>query len=130
MPCHHKRRFGEEGELAAIDYLQARGYRIIKHHARTPYGEIDIVARKGEGLYFVEVKTRRSDHCGDPFEAISRIKRRRIIQSALWYLGRAESEPMDMHFSVIGIHVKEDGKNQADFLRDAFDTNDIAGFFV
>lgn len=76
-------RLGHKGEEAACRYLEAQGYRILARNHRTPYGELDIVARRGDTLVFVEVRLRRPGLMGTPQESLTRGKRRRLIASAL-----------------------------------------------
>ncbi|UWF78477.1 YraN family protein [Microbacterium neungamense] len=73
---------GRAGEDRAAAHLDALGYDIIDRNWRCPQGEIDIVARIGGVLAVVEVKTRRSESYGHPFEAIDARKRRRLWQLA------------------------------------------------
>ena len=68
---------GRKGEDAACRYLKKHGYKILKRNYVTPFGEADIVARKGDTYCFVEVKTRESDAFGLPTEAVNREKQRR-----------------------------------------------------
>lgn len=58
MSHHAAERRGRRGEGLAVWYLRLKGYRILDRNVRTPRGEVDIVARKGRCLVFVEVKTR------------------------------------------------------------------------
>lgn len=73
---------GRAGEQRAVEHLTARGYAILDRNWRCAQGEIDIVAHLGRSLCFVEVKTRRSELFGHPFEAIDARKRRRLWQLA------------------------------------------------
>ena len=77
---------GRWGEDFAADYLCERGWRIVARNLRTPVGEIDLVARQGKTLAFIEVKTRRSAAFGTPQEAVGVRKQRQIIRAAQWYL--------------------------------------------
>jgi len=79
-------RLGRKGEEFACRYLEAQGYRILARNHRTPYGELDIVAREGETLVFVEVRLRRPGLMGTPQESLRGAKRRRLIASAQHYL--------------------------------------------
>lgn len=80
---HRPHLLGREGEEHAVEYLQALGCEIVDRNWRGAFGEIDIIAldHKGE-LLFVEVKTRSSIRFGDPFEAITAEKYRRLYQLA------------------------------------------------
>ena len=82
------RRTGQKYEEMAVDYLQDRGYRILERNYFCPYGEIDVIARYGEYLVFVEVKYRGSSAYGSPWDAVDGRKQRRISRAALSYYGR------------------------------------------
>ena len=69
---------GRGGEDVAAAYLEALGYRILKRNVRGPGGEIDLVARDGETLVFIEVKAREGNRFGSPLAAIDARKRARI----------------------------------------------------
>lgn len=77
-----KDEFGRAGEERAAQHLRACGYDIIERNWRCTQGEIDIVAVRDDLLCVVEVKTRRSDRFGHPFEAVDERKRRRLWQLA------------------------------------------------
>jgi putative endonuclease len=77
---------GREGEAAAADHLIALGFRIERRNLRTPDGEIDIVAREGDTLVFVEVKSRTTRTYGNALGAVDARKRRRIRAVAEDYL--------------------------------------------
>lgn len=82
----NKRRIGTAWEKEAGAYLTARGYRILTYNFRNRKGEIDIVARDGRYLVFVEVKYRRNERTGNPLEAVDYRKQRTICQTARYYL--------------------------------------------
>jgi len=77
-------RAGRRSELIAAWWLRLKGYRILARGFRSPLGEIDIVARRGGVLAFVEVKRRSSD--GAALEAIQPRQRARIARAAQAYL--------------------------------------------
>ena len=77
------------GEEQAAKFLEGRGYRILGRRVRVGRrDEIDLVARAGETLVFVEVKTRRGEDFGRPAEAVDRDKRRALSRAAIRYLRR------------------------------------------
>jgi|YNPMSStandDraft_1061717.scaffolds.fasta_scaffold46223_2 putative endonuclease len=78
-----KRRLGDRGEQAATTYLEQCGYTIVTRNWRCRYGEIDLVARDGDQIVFVEVRTRR-DHYA--LETITAPKQQRLIALAYQYL--------------------------------------------
>ncbi len=76
---------GRDGEQRAARHLAAHGFEIIDRNWRCPQGELDIVAEQGRDLIAVEVKTRRSDRFGHPFEAVNARKRARLWRlSCAW----------------------------------------------
>ncbi len=81
----HNQRIGKWGEDAVAAYLAGRGYEIVARNARTPYGEIDIVAKKDDILIFVEVKTRTSNKMGLPEESVNQRKRAHMLACAEHY---------------------------------------------
>jgi len=77
---------GRWGEAIAAEYLSHQGYTILEHNARTPYGELDLVALQGDALVFVEVKTRASLSFGLPEISVSPSKQAHLISSAQAYI--------------------------------------------
>jgi len=73
---------GRNGEQVASEFLVKRGYTILARNVRYPEGELDIVARDGHWLVFVEVRTRRSVRYGETWESVSHAKRRRVVRAA------------------------------------------------
>lgn len=81
-----RRALGLRGEGVARRFLEGRGYRILEENFTCPWGEIDLIAREGEVLVFVEVKTRRSARFGRPQEAVHGRKQRQILKVAEAYM--------------------------------------------
>ncbi|MEI6757857.1 MAG: YraN family protein [Chlorobium sp.] len=105
---------GPEGERLAAEFLAKKGFRIIERNYRYHRNEIDIVARDGKTLCFVEVKTRFSSQTGHPVEAVTPQKQREIIKAARAYLAFCVEEECDCRFDVIAIQVKEVEENRID----------------
>jgi putative endonuclease len=82
------REIGKRGEEIAADFLQQKGYKLLGMNARTPFGEIDIVARHKNATVFIEVKTRTGSSLGSPLLAVTPAKQRHLIKNALCYLKR------------------------------------------
>jgi len=99
------RILGQLGENLAAGCLEADGYEILERNYRCPYGEIDLVARKDGYLVFVEVKTRRSRAFGEPAEAVSRSKQKKIRLTAATYLAGYEEPCRGSEFQVMEIQV-------------------------
>lgn len=77
---------GDVGENKATEYLKSLGYELFERNFRTSFGEIDIIARDGEMLCFVEVKKKASDRFGSPAEMITPQKIDKIIRTAKRYV--------------------------------------------
>jgi putative endonuclease len=94
---------GKTGEDLAVLELERRGYAVIARRWRCPRGEIDIVARDGETLVFVEVKARDGADFGGGAEAITDAKRRRLVRLAVEYLARERIVDRPCRFDVVAI---------------------------
>lgn len=107
----HGRNFRREGahyEQLAGGYLERLGYRILEYNFRCRTGEIDLIARQGNILVFVEVKRRTGRGAGGPFEAVDAKKQRTICRCADFYrLKRQIPEQTDCRFDVVGIAGEE-----------------------
>ncbi len=79
----HNAELGRRGEQLAVDHLETRGMAVIERNWRCRLGEIDIVARDGRDIVFIEVKTRTSHDYGHPFEAITPVKLARMRRLAI-----------------------------------------------
>ena len=84
---------GAEAEAQAAQFLVRQGLRIVARNYRTRLGEVDVIAREGATLVFVEVRARRSLAFGGAAGSVDRAKQRRIVAAARHYLGRLGSEP-------------------------------------
>ncbi len=101
----HNSYLGKRGEDAAVRYLEARGYEIIKRNWKCPAGEADIIAFDNDDLVFVEVKTRSNIRLGLPCEAVDCRKRAKYEKIAAYYLRDFERYDIRVRFDVIGILV-------------------------
>ncbi len=101
-----RQKFGLRGEDLACEELERRGYAIVTRRYRTAHGELDIVARHGEYLVFVEVKARQDGSFGDPEEAVTSQKQRRMVWMATDYLVRNGLSEVACRFDVVGINTR------------------------
>ena len=92
-PKSDRRAVGSRGEDSAALYLETQGLTIIARNFRTRRGEIDLVARDGDTLVFVEVRVRTSRAFGGAAASITGAKRARMVAAAGAYLGRLGREP-------------------------------------
>jgi putative endonuclease len=115
---------GWYGERVAADHLVSSGLVILDRNWRCPDGEIDIVARDGAALVFVEVKTRSSVTFGDPAEAVSRVKATRIRKLAMLWLEQNRDVPgafrRELRFDVVSVVRAAAGPATVRHLRAAF----------
>lgn len=101
-------RYGQSREHLAEKHLRRNGYKIQARNFRTPYGEIDIVARHKGTIVFIEVKARRSNRFGVPQEAVTATKQRRISMAALAYLKKHHTVDTRARFDVVAIQDGQD----------------------
>lgn len=94
---------GNRGETLAAQFLERRGFTILERQLRGPYGELDLVALDTDTVVFIEVKTRATNVAGDPTEAVTRSKQKKITQSALVYLKRRGWLQRRCRFDVVSI---------------------------
>ncbi len=114
------RQSGAEGEAFAADYLVKNGYRILERNYRTALGEIDIIARDGKTLVFIEVKARSSTRFGVPQLAVDHRKQLKITRVALAYLSRKKSMTCLCRFDVLALRKDQNGF-EAELIQNAFD---------
>ena len=100
---------GSWGEDRAARYLRLHGYRIVERNFRCRQGEIDIIARKGEIIAFVEVKQRKNADFGEAREFVTYAKQRRIIAAAEQWLVKTGCE-LQPRFDVIEVYAPDGTK--------------------
>lgn len=113
----HNQRVGKWGEEIAADHLTQKGCQIIGQNVRTPYGEIDIVARQNNITIFIEVKTRTSNKMGLPEDSITPRKREHMIACAEHYA--AEHEIDHWQIDVISIEGKPGSTPRVTYFENA-----------
>ena len=106
---------GAEAEEIAVRFLANQGLQVVARNFRTRLGEIDVVARDGATLVFVEVRLRTRDDYGGALESIDSSKRRRIVAAANGYLSLLGREP-PCRFDVVTVEDR-----RAPWIRGAFD---------
>lgn len=100
-----RRALGQQGEQLAEAFLKQKGYEIVGRNVRTRRGEIDLIARDGDSLVFVEVRTRASLLFGTAAESVSRRKRQKLRELAMEYLQGLSRYVPAFRFDVVAIHV-------------------------
>ena len=111
---------GRTGEDLACRELKRRGYVILARRYRRRRGELDIIARDGATLVFVEVKARESRDFGGAADAVTRLKQRTMAQIAIDYMARHRLTTEPCRFDVVSIHL-EAGRPVVEVYQNAFD---------
>ena len=125
MDRRANRQLGEYGERLACRYLTDIGFTIVERNWRCARGELDIIATDGTSLVICEVKTRRSDAFGAPFEAVTPTKARRLRRLAGLWLEQSPRRPrgsgtgVDLRIDVVSILKTGDRPARIEHLRGA-----------
>ena len=117
----NKRVIGTGNEELACNYLISKGCRIIARNFRCRQGEIDIIAKDGAYLCFIEVKFRKDDGFGEPQEAVNVSKQRKISRVSRFYLySKKVSFDIPIRYDVIAVSLNE-GSYTFKWIKNAFD---------
>ena len=117
-----RRELGTWGEERAAKYLRGKGYTIVERNFRCRSGEIDIIARRGGIIAFVEVKLRRDADFAEAREFVTAAKQRRVILTAEYWLASHPTELLP-RFDVIEIYAPYEERTlfpKINHLEDAF----------
>jgi putative endonuclease len=115
------RWLGNRGERKAASFLREQGFSILARQYANKHGEIDLIARDGDSIVFVEVKTRQSDAGGLPVEAVTGDKQRKLTKTALVWLKRRGMLESRSRFDVVSIVWPKDARSpQITHYRNAF----------
>ena len=109
MPTDTRRATGIKGEEEAARFLARCGYAILDKNVRTRAGEIDLVAKEGKTLVFVEVKTRKDLAEDPPQAAVNTRKQNRLGKLAHGYLKLRRLREMPCRFDVVAVIVNDEG---------------------
>ncbi len=115
------RLLGKEAEAAAEQFLRRKGYRILDRNVRVGRGELDLVARSGETVIFVEVKSRRTTRYGGVWYAVTARKERQLIQLAAQYLARHRLQNQSCRFDVLLYDAGGPGAPVLEHVENAFE---------
>ena len=114
----NKREIGDTGELIAVKYLESHGYIIIARNYYSRYGEIDIIATKGEYIVFVEVKYRKNNAYGEPSSFVDFRKQEKLKKTVLQYISENGAGDKDLRFDII--EVTGTGEVKINHIENAF----------
>lgn len=115
----NKRAIGAKGEELAARFLEDKGFEIVERNYRARRGEIDLIARDGETLVFVEVKLDRTGRFGQPEGWVDGKKQRQIAKTALRYLQENRLVDAGCRFDVVAISIGR-AKTNISHIPDAF----------
>ncbi len=107
---------GKAAEEKAASFLKSLGYQVIERNFRARFGEIDIIAKDGNTLVFVEVRSKSYSSFGTPEETVSKTKARKIVKTAEFYIQIKNPSFEDVRFDIISIL-----HNNISHIKNAFD---------
>ena len=97
-----RKSLGKKGEDLAVSYLQkSQGYQILQRNYRCVFGEVDIIAKDHDVLTFIEVRTRGSEHFGNPKESITARKQHQLSKVALEFINKHNVHHMKARFHAV-----------------------------
>src|SRR5215217_2849709 len=111
---------GDRGERMAADFLERAGWTILARNFRLGHREVDLVARRGEVVAFVEVKTRAGLGYGHPLEAITALKRREIQRVAQIWVERHGREGDVYRYDAVAVLILAGGEPEIEHVEDAW----------
>lgn len=112
-------KLGAQGERIAAAHLEALGLVVEMRNYRTRFGEIDLVARDGVEVVFVEVRTKRSAAFGTPEESLTRRKQARLVHAAKEYLAAHGLATASWRVDFVAITLQPDGPAQISHIESA-----------
>ncbi len=121
MPLASRKALGAFGESAALGHLHRQGYELLARNWRCSLGEIDLVARQGDQVVFIEVRTRRNDHQGPPEASLGPAKRKRLVALAYQYVAEHACEHLAWRIDLIAIDVRNGQVSRLEHIHDAIE---------
>ncbi len=109
---------GKIGENLAKTYLEEKGYKILHENWRQGILEIDLIAKSGQLLIFVEVKTRKANSLIEPHMAVNKAKQQTLIRAAKAFVGRYGVED-EVRFDIVAVS-NSDSSSEIEHIEDAF----------
>jgi putative endonuclease len=108
MKSTRRQSLGHLGESLAAAFLEKKGYTILERNRRTPYGEIDLIARRDNVIAFIEVKTRASKSFGPPEISITQRKEEHMRSAAEYYIQQHSELFYDWRIDAVTIQLRAD----------------------
>jgi putative endonuclease len=124
-----RRARGRAAEELAAAFLEERGLEILDRNHAVRQGEVDLVAREGEVLCFVEVRSRTSDAQGGPEETVGATKARRVVAAATDWAARHGGLDREIRFDVVAVTLLDGAPPRLEHFRGAFDADGLPGLW-
>ena len=105
-----RQELGALGERHAARLLRGKGYRLLEANYRTPRGELDLIARDGDTLIFVEIRTRTSEDTLTPLSSVDERKQQHIVRTARAYLRARRLPECPCRFDVVEVVARPAGR--------------------
>ncbi len=118
-----RKPLGRLGEDAACEALKRSGYRIVQRNYRCPLGEVDLIARQGKTLVFVEVKSQSAGSRIPGKDRVSKQKQRRLCQLAQFYMKEKRLQGISARFDVAEVRFREGGQPLVEIIPNAFEAD-------
>ena len=115
----NKIEIGMAAQKTAMEFLRAKGLKLIEANFRTPAAEIDLIMKAGDYIVFVEVKYRQNQKYGFPREAVNTRKQQKIKKAALHYIARRRIKDQDFRFDVVEV-LESPGGPEINHIENAF----------
>lgn len=119
---HARLRLGRRGESKATRFLRRRGLRVLERNWRCPGGELDLLAREGNTLVVVEVRTSQADFAGGPAHTVGPEKQRRLERLTRRWLLRSPWAPDSVRFDVVSVRRLAWWRWEVSWIQSAFET--------
>lgn len=124
----NNKKVGAIGEKIAMQYLQKEGYEILETNFYCRFGEVDIVAQKGNEIIFVEVKTRKQIRYGNGAESVNYYKKNHIYKVAEFYTYIYQLYERPISFDVIEVYLFDDKETRVAHMKNAIIENPYKAF--
>ncbi|MBM4132474.1 MAG: YraN family protein [Nitrospira sp.] len=121
MSADLRQLFGRQAESEAEALLRRKGYKILGRNVRSSVGELDLVAKDGEVLVFVEVKARQTEAMGGAIHAVDGRKRAKLIKLASQYLAQHSLVAPVCRFDVVVCQGGRDQPGRLEHIQNAFE---------
>ncbi len=125
----NNKKIGAIGEKIAQEYLVNEGYEIVEKNFYCRFGEVDIVAKNGEEIIFVEVKTRKQIKYGQGAESVNYYKKNHIYKVAEFYTYIYQIYETPISFDVIEVYLFDDKETRVAHIKNAIIENPYKTFF-